>query len=307
MLIFLGITIGMAIASQTAVNARLRHYVLSPFLTSLISFSIGTAFLIVAMLVFGESFALPAGIPSEPAWIWLGGLCGVIFLTVNILLFPKLGAVETTILPLLGQITMALAIDHFGWFRTESSPLTGDRLLGVGILLLGLFFAVAYSDLAKKNPRIPSNTVGSPWPWRALGLSAGLLVGVQLAANAELGRILDSQIYAAFFSFLVGTTTLLLIVAFVDRSIQGLQGLQGIKVPPWVFLGGILGAVYVLSNVFLVDALGTGRTVVAILFGQVSASLLIQFFGLFQSDKSSIPKVKILGLALMILGVALVQ
>lgn len=299
---------GSLIASQTAVNARLRSFVVSPFLTSLISFSIGLVFLVIAMPLLGQSFALPSGLGDQPLWIWVGGICGVLFITVNVLLFSHLGAVETTILPLLGQILMALAIDHFGWFRATQSSLTPLRLLGVGVLVIGLFFAVAYSDLVGKDKRPVARSQGSPWPWRLLGLGAGLLVGVQLAANAELGRVLDSKIHSAFINFVVGFIFLILLVAFIDRSLKGLQGLRGrAKVPPWVFFGGFFGAVYVLGNVFLVDAFGAGRTVVAILFGQITSSLIIQALGLYESEKKLIPPIKILGLVLMMIGVSLVQ
>lgn len=305
MLAFLGVMIGMGLASQTACNAHLRTYVLSPFLASLISFSIGTGLLLLAMALSGHTFALHGGMGQEPLWVWLGGVCGVSFLTVNILLFPKLGAVETTVLPLLGQIIMAMTIDHFGWLRADVVTFNPNRALGVAILLVGVYFAVVHADLKTENPS--STSQGAPWPWRILGLGAGILVGIQLAANAELGRLLDSQVHAAFVNFLVGTTTLVLLVALKDRSLQGLQGLRGQNPPPWTFFGGLLGAAYVLMNVYLVDATGTGRTVVAVLFGQVAASILIQSLGLFRSTPQPLNRVKILGLLLMILGVVLVQ
>lgn len=48
--------------------------------------------------------------------MWIGGIMGVIFLTGNVIIFPKLGVVETIVIPILVQVVMALASDHFALF-----------------------------------------------------------------------------------------------------------------------------------------------------------------------------------------------
>ena len=62
---------------------------------------------------------------TEPWWIWIGGALGVIYLTGNIVLFPKLGSVQTVIMPILGQIVMSMLIDNFGWFTLSNMILLG--------------------------------------------------------------------------------------------------------------------------------------------------------------------------------------
>ena len=75
--------------------------------------------LVIATAITGGTFGISQAF-GEPLWIWFGGLLGVVALTGNILLFPHLGAVQTVVLPIAGQIMMGVVIDHFGFF---DSPL----------------------------------------------------------------------------------------------------------------------------------------------------------------------------------------
>ena len=58
-------------------------------------------------------FARAAG---EPWWVWIGGIIEVVFVSGKVTIFPKLGMVETIVIPFLGQVMMALAIDHLALF-----------------------------------------------------------------------------------------------------------------------------------------------------------------------------------------------
>ena len=310
----LGIGIGIGLAMQTAVNSRLRKFVVSPYLASMVSFVVGTLFLAITMLIIGEPLGITINIfVNEPIWIWFGGLCGVFFLTVNILLFPKIGSVQTTVLPILGQIIMGMLIDHFGWFHSMQQPFDSHRLLGVILVIAGVTFAVALQDVLSKRgtniiqaPTTPKSQA-KQWIWRFIGIGAGMLTSVQVAINGELGSVLNSPVRAAFVSFLVGTIILIAIVGLKERTFSGLKNTFKQKAPWWVWIGGILGGLYVLINVLLVGQIGTGQTVIIVLFGQVTGSLLVERFGLFGSTKNKITWVQIVGLILMVAGIIIVQ
>ena len=89
-----GIFVGLIVPFQTAINTKLRQFVGSPFKASLIQFLVGTFCLAAVTLLTAKSlFVSISFIKDEPAWIWLGGIFGVFYLTGNILLFPRLGGV----------------------------------------------------------------------------------------------------------------------------------------------------------------------------------------------------------------------
>ncbi|MFP7493690.1 DMT family transporter [Terribacillus saccharophilus] len=303
----IGILIGTGLSFQTAVNSQLRKFVISPYLASMISFVIGAISLAVIILITGSPLGIGWGfITQQPVWIWLGGVLGVIFLTVNILLFPKLGSVQTAIMPILGQIIMGMLIDNFGWFHSMKESFDIYRLIGIVLVLVGVFFAIAVQEF---KSRIEKTQEINPtlWIWRLVGIASGMLMSTQVAINGQLGIVLQSSIQAAFVSFFIGALTLIIVVGVKDRSYTAIRNPIKQKASWWVWLGGFLGAAYVLINIYLVKQVGTGQTVVLVLFGQIAGSLLIQRFGWMNSLKMRIDWIQIGGLMLILAGVIFIR
>ena len=313
--ILVGLAIGIGLPMQTSINSRLRSSVGSPFLASLASFAVGTLFLAIITLIdihtLGFSTAL---FTSQPVWIWLGGFFGVIYLTGNILLFPKLGSVQTVIMPVLGQILAGLLIDNFGWFDSPKSALTSTRILGASLVLVGVIITVAakgWFDRRRDRMAETAAIVAVPTQrglllWRILGVVAGMLSATQTAVNGHLGRVLGSTVHAAFISFLVGTLGLIVVVLILRPQLK-LSTPTGTRNPWWMWVGGMIGALYVLGNVYLVPIVGTGLAVVIVLVGLMAGSLMIDQFGWFASKKNPISGVQLMGLFVMIIGVALIR
>ncbi|WP_207999175.1 DMT family transporter [Macrococcus lamae] len=70
--------IGIGVPVQTAVNSRLRSYVLSPFVASFISFSVGTLLLAVMTLLTKHTLLFNAELFST-APVWVGpAVCSVL-------------------------------------------------------------------------------------------------------------------------------------------------------------------------------------------------------------------------------------
>ncbi|SDD55139.1 transporter family-2 protein [Terribacillus halophilus] len=303
----IGILIGTGLSIQTAVNSQLRKFVISPYLASMISFVIGALFLTVISLVIGSPLGLSWELMvHEPIWIWLGGVLGVIFLTVNILLFPKLGSVQTAIMPILGQIIMGMLIDNFGWFHSRREAFDGYRLIGICLVLVGVFFAIAIQEVRHRQEKSSENNFNL-WIWRLIGIVSGMLMSTQVAINGQLGVVLDSSIQAAFVSFFVGAITLIIVVGLKERSFVKVSNPIKQKASWWVWFGGFLGAAYVLINIYLVGQVGTGQTVVLVLFGQIAGSLLIQRFGWMGAQKTLIDWIQVVGLFLILAGVILIR
>jgi len=306
----LGIGIGFSLAIQTAINSQLRKFVISPFLASMVSFLIGTVFLAIITIISGSSLGIPLSlISSQPIWIWFGGFCGVIALTTNILLFPKLGSVETSVMPIIGMIMMGMLIDNFGWFNSIEQSFGISRILGVFLLLLGVVLAVVVPEVKanRHNPAKTKQNQVNRWTWRMIGIGAGMFMSIQAAINGKLGVVLDSPFHAAFVSFFIGSVTLVILVGLKERSFANIKEPINQSAPWWVWLGGIIGGIYVLINVYLVGQIGTGQTVILVLFGQITGSLLVEQFGLLKSVKNRIVPIQILGLVIMLSGVFLIK
>lgn len=74
-----------------------------------------------------------------------------------------------------------------------------------------------------------------------------------------------------------------------------------------MWLGGIIGALFVLGNAFLVPQIGTGLAVVIVLVSLMIGSLLIDQFGWLESQRNPLTLAQLLGLIVMIAGVALIR
>ena len=70
-----------------------------------------------------------------------------------------------------------------------------------------------------------------------------------------------------------------------------------------MFAGGILGAIFVLTNIFLVKRIGAGLSIVSTITGMILGGLAIDALGLFHAPVKRIHKTRILGIAILIIGV----
>lgn len=156
LLILLPIGMGLLLGTQTAINSRLRAFVGSPYIASAISFTIGTLFLL-SLTAIKEGLHLSI---SGPWWAWLG----TIALTTNILLFPKLGSIQTAVLPIFGQIFASLIIDQYGLFASVQTKLTWIKLLGLLLVLAGVLLTVVEKSLKPTaRPRQRPTSLAACW------------------------------------------------------------------------------------------------------------------------------------------------
>ena len=304
MSIILGFLAGVGLPIQTSVNTRLRKKVGSPYNASLVSFVVALLFLSALLLITGQGLHIPlAQLLNEPAWIWIGGICGLVFLTGNILLFSKLGGVQTVVLPVLGQILMGLIIDNFGLFYSQKTPLSVFRIAGAVMVILGVVLVSMAKENKTASEKLQKSESTTLWIWRAFGIFAGMLSATQIAVNGYLGKVVGSPIKASAISFTVGIIFLAIIcivLHFKNGKSESFKN-ESAKNPWWMWIGGILGGLYILANVYLSRIVGTGMTVIILLIGSTTGGILVDHFGMFESPKKPINAQKILGVLIMIL------
>ena len=138
-----------------------------------------------------------------------------------------------------------------------------------------------------------------------LALAAGALLPVQAGLNAQLRSALGSPVAAALVSFLVGTAGLAT-VALLMRAPLAL-GRAWAATSLWQWSGGLIGAVYVLAAIVLAPRLGAATLIAAVVAGQMLSSLVLDQYGLAGFPVHSLTPVRLLGAALVIAGVILIQ
>lgn len=73
--------------------------------------------------------------------LWAGAFGLVLISTINFTI-PRIGVAGGLMLVVIGQMMMAVAIDHFGWLNAEIRPVTPQRLMGLVLLFVGVWFVV---------------------------------------------------------------------------------------------------------------------------------------------------------------------
>lgn len=133
-------------------------------------------------------------------------------------------------------------------------------------------------------------------------IAAGLLVGLQPAANAALSDHVG-DLGAAFVSLVVATAiiaVLLLVVGHPGR----LAGVSSIK--PVDLIGALGGAAVVAVGLAAVRPLGAGAVIALLVAGQVIIAVVADRLGWFGLHQVGLGAGRLLGVALVIVGTVLV-
>jgi bacterial/archaeal transporter family-2 protein len=141
------------------------------------------------------------------------------------------------------------------------------------------------------------------WSYLVFALLAGAMLPIQFGINAQLAEWIGGSVRAAFVSFVVGATALLVAVLATARGWPDRAG----DAPWWVWTGGLLGAFYVLGSIVTAPKLGAATLVALILAGQALASLAVDHFGWVGFEEQPITLLKVVGVLLLAGGVALVR
>ncbi|WKK81260.2 DMT family transporter [Marivirga arenosa] len=134
---------------------------------------------------------------------------------------------------------------------------------------------------------------------------AGAILPIQAGFNIQIGKAVQQPVFAAFASFLIGTTALFLYLLAVRFNFSSISATQ--TVSPLFWTAGILGAFYVASVIIIAPRLGTALTFSLIVGGQMIISLILDHFGLLGFSIKEINWQRILGVIFLVLGVLLIR
>ncbi|MGE4272651.1 MAG: DMT family transporter [Desulfitobacterium sp.] len=141
--VFVAILGGMLLGIQTPINGALGKRI-GGIEGALVSFTVGMISLLFAVLFFGKgNLSQVAQVPK----LWLvGGALGAVAVTCSILSVQRIGVTSVLTAAVLGQIMVGLIIDHFGLLGVAKVPVNSLRLLGVALMIGGLFLVLRPSS-----------------------------------------------------------------------------------------------------------------------------------------------------------------
>ncbi len=127
---------GIGVPLLAALNAALGQRIGSPAAAALTLFTIAVLVAALVTLITGPG-ALKA-IPAQPKHLFLGGVLVAFYVLSITFIAPHFGVGNAAFFVLLGQLVAAAAIDHFGLFGAQVTPLSMTRAGGIALMAAGL-------------------------------------------------------------------------------------------------------------------------------------------------------------------------
>jgi transporter family-2 protein len=261
---------GAMISVQARINGELSHRLNNGLEAALISF--GSGFLVISLVTLFNP-KIKAGLrklresvarKEIAKWKLLAGSLGGSFVALQTQIVPLVGVAIYTVASISGQTVMSLFIDRIGFTGGGKRLITKRRVSAVIITVVAVIVSVL--------DRIDSNTLSSLTV--AVGCTAGLLVGFQRALNGQINEHTNQGFATSFMNFATGTIFLLTLV--VVGVITGKTELTPLPQGPiWIYMGGILGVIYISFASSIVQHLGVLTFTLFSVGGQLFSSLII--------------------------------
>ena len=135
-LVAIVIVAGALLPLQALINARLGGALGSPLWGAAAQNIVGALGMIAIILVMRPATPSLSAVAGVPAWAWLGGLMGMVYVFSVLVAAPALGAARMMVCVIAGQMVASIVLDHFGVLH-ERRPISFSTLAGAVLLLAG--------------------------------------------------------------------------------------------------------------------------------------------------------------------------
>lgn len=133
----------------------------------------------------------------------------------------------------------------------------------------------------------------------------GAVVPFQAGANAALGRTLGHPLWGTLVSLCISFACVVPVMLLAKVQAPSLSNLA--HAPRWVWIGGVVGVVYITGALTLAPKLGAAGFIMAVIAGQMLASIVIDQWGLVGLPQKPVSWSRLGGLGLIFLGLAVMQ
>lgn len=261
------VSIGAMTAIQARINGVLGVRLDNGVVAGLVSFGSGLLLLVALVAVVPSGRAgmgrLWRGVRSSsiPPWMLLGGACGALTVTTQGLTAAVLGVSLFTVGVVAGQTLHGLILDRIGFGPSGVVAVTMGRVAGGALALIAVGISLGGDVLAS-----------APLWMLILPFAAGVGIAWQQAANGRLAQRMESPVIATTMSFIAGTVVLA-VAAGISVLVGGVP--NPLPADPWMYLGGLLGVIYIFLGAALVAQTGVLLLGLGSVLGQLVTAVII--------------------------------
>jgi transporter family-2 protein len=244
---------------QGRINGELGLRLHSAIAAATVSFAVGTLLLAVVVAARHRRAVARLRRAVVAGWWWLGGLAGAAVVASTAQGVPEIGVALVSVCIVAGTAVGALVVDHAGLGPGGRQHITAYRIAGAALAVVAVGLGAAGDDRAAVRPAL-----------FAVLFAAGAASAWQQAANGQVRRVSDNVAVASLVSFAGGTVALVVVAA--SRG-----DLSPASWPStwWLYVGGLLGALYIALAAASVSRLGVLRLSLATVAGQLAGAVIL--------------------------------
>jgi transporter family-2 protein len=139
LIILIGLAGGVAVGLQSPLASMMSQH-LGTWESIVIVHTGGALFALIPLLLLGGGRLREWR--TVPWYALLAGVFGLVVIAAVSYMIPRIGVAGSIITVVTGQLIVGTTLDHFGWLGAIQRPLDAPRLLGMGILMLGVWLTV---------------------------------------------------------------------------------------------------------------------------------------------------------------------
>ena len=279
---------GVFLVTQNGINTALKEAAIpSPVATALLSFSVSTVAIGAVATAHRPDYDF--ALAGAPWYAYCGGLLGAGYVFGAVYLTSQLGFAVFTLCMILGQVLVSLALDITGFLQPHRRVPSWQRL----VALCGVF-----SGTALIMEHVGSDLEGRP-PWVTANLLVGAIVSgsgmpIQALLNGVMTKHLGTPFRASTVSFAGGT----LVLGALALATGGIGELHLGSSSPWMWTGGLCGALAITGNIIGVAELGAAAYSAIFVSTQLLAAFVFDVIGAFGFDPVEASRRRLLGVLL---------
>lgn len=138
LIILIGLAGGVAVGLQSPMSSMITQR-LGIFESVFIVHIGGAIIALIPLLIYGSKLVQWRSVP----WYALGaGFFGLIVIAAVSYIIPRVGVAASITTVVAGQLLVGTVLDHYGWLGAAARPLDSTRLIGLGVVLAGVWLTV---------------------------------------------------------------------------------------------------------------------------------------------------------------------
>jgi bacterial/archaeal transporter family-2 protein len=149
---------GSLVSLQSVFNSKVDEHAGSWTTTTLVLGMGFAASFIIGFLFEGKELFI---LDDMKSWHWFSGLIGIGVVTCVVQGIRLLGPTYAISITLTSQLGFALLWDSFGWMGIEKVPFTSQQLIGVIVIVAGIFVFKFSGETSIKSQRLVQDSIKS--------------------------------------------------------------------------------------------------------------------------------------------------